>query len=212
MLVGIGGPGIVTELVSEPIVLDVIVEPPLVNEGKLDVKLVCEVDEEPAGEETDELGWLMLALDKVELASVEPADEEITNDELGNTELLVDILVVGGLLGGKGTGMTTEVLLELGRGTELDRVGSVDHTLDVWLDIVGEKLELELCPGGTTVVSVDVQALDVWLDVVVDRLKLGLCPGGMTIVVVVGEGSAVKVVEDGALLLRLLVLEAVELP
>lgn len=185
--------------------LEVIVEPPLVKEGKLDVKLVCEVDEEPAGEETDELGWLTLALDKVELTSVEAADEETTNDELGSTELLVDILVAGGLLGGK-------VLLELGRGTELDRVVSVDHVLDAWLDIVGERLELELCPGGTTVVSVDVQALDVWLDVVVDRLKLGLCPGGMTIVVVVGEGTTVKVEEDGALLLRPLVLETDEFP
>lgn len=165
--VGIGGPGIVTELVSEPTVLEVIVESPLVTDVRLDVRLVSAVD--PAEEETSELGWLTLVLDGVEVTSV----------ELGRTELLVDILGAGGLLGGKGTGTTTEVLLELGRGTELDRVVSVDHTLDVWLDIVGDGLELELCPCG------------------------------MTIVVVVGEGSAVNVVEDG---LTPLVLETVELP
>lgn len=87
------------------------------------------------------------------------------------------------LLGGKGIGVTIDVLLELDRSTELDRVVTVDHTLDVWFDMVGVRLELELCPGG------------------------------MTIVVFVDDGSAVEVLEDWALLLRLLVvLKTVEFP
>lgn len=201
MPVGIGSPGIVTELVSEPSVLEVIDEPPLMTDVKLDIRLVSDVDKEPAGDETDELGWLTLVPDRVELTSV----------ELGSTELLAGILVAGGLLGGKGTEITTEVLLGLGRGTEPDKVVSVD-ALVVWLDFVGDRLELELCPGGSTIVTVDVQALEGWLDVVADRLKLEPCPGGRTTVVVVGEGSAPELAEDGALLLRPLVLEAIELP
>lgn len=55
------------------------------------------------------------------------------------------------LLGGKGIGVTTDVLLGLDRSTELDRVVTVGHTLDVWLDMVGDRLELELCPGGMIV-------------------------------------------------------------
>ncbi|KAI7776908.1 hypothetical protein LA080_004335 [Diaporthe eres] len=197
-----GCPGIVTELVSEPGVLEVIDEPPLVTDVKLDIRLVSDVDKEPAGEETDELGWLTLVPDRVGLTSV----------ELGSTELLVGILVAGGLLGGKGTEITTGVLLGLGRGTELDKVVSVDQALVVWLDFVGDRLELELCPGGSTIVSVDVQVLDGWLDLVVGRLKLEPWPGGRTTVVVVSEGSAPELAEDGALLLRPLVLEAIELP
>lgn len=87
------------------------------------------------------------------------------------------------LLGGKGIGVTIDVLLELDRSTELDRVVTVDHTLDVWFDMVGVRLELELFPGG------------------------------MMIVVFVDDGSAVEVLEDWALLLRLLVvLKTVEFP
>lgn len=78
-----------------------------------------------------------------------------------------------------------DVLLELDRSTELDRVVFVelDHTLDVWLDMGSDGLEPELCPGG------------------------------ITMGVVVDDGSAVIVVEDWALLLSpLVVLKTVELP
>lgn len=79
--------------------------------------------------------------------------------------------------------VTTDVLLELDRSTELDRVVTVGHTLDVWFDMVGDRLELELCPGG------------------------------MTVVVFVDDGSAVDVLEDWALLLSpLVVLKTVEFP
>lgn len=46
-----------------------------------------------------------------------------------------------------------------------------------------------------------------------DMPELELCPGGMTIVVFVNEGSAVNVLEDWALLLSpLVVLKTVEFP
>lgn len=124
---------IVKELVSEePVALD----PALVGAGKLTVqlvKLVCDADVEPAGEELEigGLGWLRLVLDSVELTDEESTDDESVFDGLdtvviGREELLVGVLVTGGLLGGEGTGITIEVLLELlGREPELDRVVSV---------------------------------------------------------------------------------------
>lgn len=157
--VGDGDPGVVKELVlEEPVLLGVIVEPALVNDGWLDGKLVCDTDEE--------------------LTAVEPTDEEPEGDRLPDVELGIDEL-----LGGKGIGVTIDVLLELDRSTELNRVVTVGHTLDVWFDMVGDRLELELCPGG------------------------------MTTVVFVDDGSAVDVLEDWALLLRsLVVLKTVEFP
>lgn len=75
------------------------------------------------------------------------------------------------------------MLLELDRSTELERVVTVGHKLDVWFDMVGDMPELELCPGG------------------------------MTIVVFVDDGSAVDMLEDWALLLSpLVVLKTVEFP
>lgn len=96
-----------------------------------------------------------------------------TDVELGTEELL----------GGQGIGVTSDVLLELDRLTELEGVVTVGHTLEVWFDMVGDRLELELCQGG------------------------------MTIVVFVDDGSTIDVLEDWALLLSpLVVLKTVEFP
>lgn len=55
--VEIEGPGNISELVSEDsILLEVLVGPPLVNSGELDVKLVCDADEELAVGETETVG------------------------------------------------------------------------------------------------------------------------------------------------------------
>lgn len=48
------------------------------------------------------------------------------------------------------------VLLEAEREAEVDRVVSVDDKVpDAWLEVVVERPELELCPGGTTTVVDD---------------------------------------------------------
>lgn len=155
--VEIGGPDTVKELVSEdPVLLEVV--------------------------------WLQLALDRVELPAVDPTgedseDDKLTDVELDRGKLLLYVAVIEELLGGKGIGVTMDVLLELDRPTELDRVVSVDHELDVWLDVVSDRLEPELFSGG------------------------------MTIGVLVDEVAAVTVVEDlSPLLSPLVVLKTVELP
>ena len=212
---GVGAPDIVKELVPEEPVVLVVFAPALVGADKVEVKLVCDADVDPTGEELeiDGPGWLRLALDRVELTNEEPTDEELVFDGLGaavlggeeltseeptdegtaelgivvfaREELLVGVLVTGVLLGGEGIGITTEMLLELGRETELDRVVSV--------------------------VSVEDSALDVWLDKVTVKLELELCPDGMMIVV--AEDSVVNVVEDWEMLLSpLVVVKTVEIP
>lgn len=254
--VGLGGPDrlgvvgqdIVKELVSEEAIV-LTLELTLVNDDRLGVRLVCDVEEGPVGKETerDELDWLGFSVDTVELIGVESTDEENVNVklpdmELGRDELLLTVLAVlvtGELLGGRGTGVHPDILLVLGGGIELDRVVSVDQTLDVRDELGAGRLGFELCPGGMTIVSVDDHALDVWLEIVTELCPGGitivsvddhaldvwfetvadglgdivteLCPGGTTIVVVVGKGSAVNVVEDWTLLLSpLVVLKAVE--
>lgn len=112
--------------------------------------------------------------------------------------------------------------------------------MDVSLGTVVDRLELEPCPGGTTIIvdedsDVDVEAgweplvkalvalkgaelpfpeeVAVWLDTlaVVDRLELEPCPGGMTMGMDVVSVSVI--VEVGELLLDPpVVLKPVELP
>lgn len=111
--------------------------------------------------------------------------------------------------------------------------------MDVSLGTVVDRLVLESCPGGTTIMvdegsDVDVEAVweplvkslvalegvelpfpeevAVWLDTlaVVDRLELEPCPGGMTMGMDVVSVSVI--VEVGELLDPLVVLKPVELP
>jgi len=135
-------------------------------------------DVEPADDEpeTDKLDCVRLELGAVGLID---DDEETVTDELVTVvlgiEKLVGVLVPGGLLGGKETEVTAEVLLEPDEETGLDVVVSVeDQALDVWLDMVGDRPKLELCSGGMTMIVVDASVDD-------DS---------------VAEGSAVDVVED----------------
>lgn len=181
--------------------VEIVLEAALVDDNGLEVELICDVSGRLGATEENELD--KLGLDVIELTSVEPADDEPETDgldcvrlELGavglidddeetvtdelvtmvlGIEKLVGVLVPGGLLGGKETEVTAEVLLEPDGEIGLDMVVSVeDQAPDVWLDMVGDRPKLELCSGGMTMIVVDASVDD-------DS---------------VAEGSAVDVVED----------------
>lgn len=114
---GVGDPGVDKELDSEkPLVLEVILDPALVDDGRLKVELICDVAVVLEGE-TDENG-----LDKLELNVVELADEEPAEDE-PEDRVSVDAVLADGVLA---DGLPADIELEV---DELDLVALEPGTI-----------------------------------------------------------------------------------
>lgn len=80
----VGDPGVVKELDSEkPLVLEIILDPALVDDGRFEVEPICDVAIVLEGE-ADENELDKLKLNVLELADVEPADDELADDELAD--------------------------------------------------------------------------------------------------------------------------------